>query len=85
MNYSPWPIVNFCNNALKPLDFWGQVCHTSYMKNNETLSLEILALIDAFDAELDAARALDREDLAMARQARKDAAAEAALAYGNWH
>jgi hypothetical protein len=53
------------------------------MKNKETLSHEILALIEAFDAELDAARALDREDLAMARQARKDAAAEAALAYGN--
>jgi len=53
------------------------------MKNKETLSHEILALIDAFDAELDAARALDREDLAMARQARKDAAAEAALAYDN--
>ena len=83
MNYSPWPIVNFCNNAPRPLDFCPNLCHTSYMKNKETLSHEILALIDAFDAELDAARALDREDLAMARQARKDAAAEAALAYGN--
>jgi len=75
--------VNFCYNAPRPLDFWANPCHTSYMKNKETLSHEILALIDAFDAELDAARALDREDLAMARQARKDAAAEAALVYGN--
>ena len=75
--------MNFCNNALKPLDFWANPCHTSYMKNKETLSHEILALIEAFDAELDAARALDREDLAMVRQARKDAAAETELAYGN--
>jgi hypothetical protein len=53
------------------------------MKNKETLSLEILALIDAFDAELDAHRSSSREDRELARQARKDAAAEAALAYGN--
>jgi hypothetical protein len=54
------------------------------MKNNQTeLSPEILALIDAFDAELDAHRSSSREDRELARQARKDAAAEAALAYGN--
>ena len=85
MNYSPWPIVNFCNNAPRPLDFCPNLCHTSYMKNKETLSHEILALIDAFDAELDAHRSSSREDRELARQARKDAAAEAALAYGNWH
>ena len=81
--YRPWPIVNFCNNAPKPLDFCPNLCHTSYMKNQETLSHEILALIDAFDAELDAHRSSSREDRELARQARKDAAAEAALAYGN--
>jgi len=83
MYYRPCSIVKFCYSASKPLDFWRQLCHTSYMKNNETLSLEILALIDAFDAELDAHRSSSREDRELARQARKDAAAEAALAYGN--
>ena len=83
MNYSPWPIVNFCNNAPRPLDFCPNLCHTNSMKNTEKLSHEILALIDAFDAELDAHRSSSREDRELARQARKDAAAEAALAYGN--
>ena len=74
--------MKFCYNAPKPLDFWPNLCHTSYMKNNETLSLEILALIDAFDAEMADARALDREDLAMAKLARREALAEARATYG---
>jgi len=82
MYYRPWPIVNFCNNAPKPLDFWPNLCHTNSMKNKETLSHEILALIEAFDAELDAHRSSSREDRELARQARKDAAAEARATYG---
>jgi len=36
MYYSPWPIVKFCYSASKPLDFWAKICHTTYMKNNQT-------------------------------------------------
>ena len=56
MNYSPWPIVNFCNNAPRPLDFWGQTCHTTYMKNetaftayNQSISYEPKDYIGTLD------------------------------------
>ena len=53
------------------------------MKNKETLSLEILALIDAFDAELDAHRSSSsREDRELAKLARREALAEARATYG---
>ena len=56
MNYPPWPIVNFCNNAPRPLDFWGQTCHTTYMKNeiaftayNQSISYEPKDYIGTLD------------------------------------
>jgi hypothetical protein len=52
------------------------------MKNKETLSHEILALIDAFDAELDAHRSSSREDRELAKMARREALAEARATYG---
>ena len=83
MYYRPWPFVKFCYSGLKTLDFWAKTCHTNDMKNNQTeLSPEILALIEAFDAEMADARALDREDLAMAKLARREALAEARATYG---
>ena len=53
-----------CYNWPKPLDFWPNPCHTSCMKNAiamETLSLDILAMINGFEAELDAV-GIDTDD-----------------------
>jgi hypothetical protein len=52
------------------------------MKNKETLAHESLALIDAFDAELDAHRSSSREDRELAKMARREALAEARATYG---
>jgi hypothetical protein len=41
MYYRPWPNVTDCNNAPKPLDFSPKTCHTTYMKNTETLLLDV--------------------------------------------
>ena len=53
-----------CYNWPKPLDFRGQRCHDTHMKNAiamETLSLDILTMITAFEAELDAV-GIDTDD-----------------------
>ena len=33
MYYRPCSIVKFCYSAPETLDFWRQLCHTTYMKN----------------------------------------------------
>ena len=53
-----------CYNWPKPLDFCPDWCNTNNMKNAiamETLPLDILALIDGFEAELDAV-GIDTDD-----------------------
>jgi hypothetical protein len=53
------------------------------MKNTEALTAESLALLASLEAELTAHAALDRRESAEARrQARRDAKAEAELAFG---
>jgi hypothetical protein len=59
-----------------------KILQTPPMSNQETLSHEILALIDAFDAELDAHRSPSREDRELAKMARREALAEARATYG---
>jgi hypothetical protein len=51
------------------------------MKNKDTFSQETLALLAELDAELKAHQSRSREDRELARQAYRDAQAEAALAY----
>ena len=75
--------VTDCYGSAKPLDFWRELCHYKGMKNTEALTAESLALLASLEAELTAHAALDRRESAEARrQARRDAKAEAELAFG---
>ena len=51
------------------------------MKNTETFSQETVALLAELEADLKAHQSRSREDRELARQAYRDAQAEAALAY----